>query len=190
MLASHNRGKIREFQRLLAGGRYSIISLDTSQDIIEETGSTYYENAAIKAIHVARTTGSYALSDDSGIEIDALGGEPGVHSARFVGSDPWTNTREALTRLLDVPVSKRSARMRAVLCLASPDGETIFSEGVVEGTIFLWPRGRGGFGYDPIFSVDGQMSFAEMSDEEKNRMSHRRRAVDQLLHRLGGEEVP
>lgn len=179
ILASHNAGKVREFQRLL--GPTGVTLLAHTGPIAEETGQTYYENAAIKAVSVAQATGGVALADDSGIEVDALGGAPGVYSARFVGNDPWKNTREILLRLLETPSSQRTARMRAVLCVAWPDGQTVYTEGVLEGTILGWPRGPFGFGMDPVFSVDGTHSLAEMDENEKNRISHRGMALRRLL---------
>ncbi len=173
MLASHNPGKLSEFQFLLRDLAMTLVAYPERGEIVAETGTTYQENAALKAHAVARTQGVYALADDSGVEVDALDGAPGVHSARFVSDDPWTNTREILVRLMDVPWEKRTARMRSVLCLASPDGQEWFFEGVLEGYILGWPRGNNGFGVDPVFSVDGSSSLAELPPDEKNRISHR-----------------
>ncbi|HBQ93949.1 MAG: non-canonical purine NTP pyrophosphatase [Firmicutes bacterium] len=182
ILASHNPGKLEEFGRLFASTDVRLELDDFSgREIIEETGTTYRENAELKAREVARRTGHWALADDSGVEVDALGGLPGVHSARFVSDDSWENSREILLRLLETPWVKRTASMRAVLCLASPRGLVFFSEGVVEGHILTWPRGQAGFGVDPIFSIDGETSFAEWSQELKDRVSHRGMAVQGII---------
>jgi XTP/dITP diphosphohydrolase len=135
----------------------------------------------MKALSVAQGTGHWALADDSGIEVDALRGLPGVHSARFVSHDSWENTREILLRLLTIPWEQRTARMRAVLCLASPSGLVFFSEGVVEGQVLTYPKGQGGFGVDPIFSIDGVHSLAEWSQDWKDRVSHRGMAVQGII---------
>lgn len=181
VLASHNPGKVAEFQALFRNSPVIIRPWAGHGEIVPETGETYHDNAWLKARAVAVDTGHLALADDSGVEVDALGGLPGVHSARFVSDHPWENTREILTRLMSVPLSERTARMRAVLCLAAPDGKRWFSEGVVKGVILPWPRGQNGFGVDPVFSVDGRRSLAEWEPEAKNQVSHRARAVAALL---------
>ncbi len=182
VLATHNRGKLEEFRRLFASTDVHLRLDDFStEEIIEETGVTYRDNAELKAREVARRTGHWALADDSGVEVDALGGLPGVNSARFVSADSWENSREILLRLMETPWAKRTAMMRAVLCLASPQGLVFFSEGVVEGHILTWPRGQAGFGVDPIFSVDGDTSLAEWSQELKDRVSHRGMAVQGII---------
>lgn len=182
ILASHNPGKLEEFRRLFTSTSVRLLLDDFGgHEIVEETGRSYRENAELKARKVAERTGHWALADDSGVEVDALGGLPGIHSARFVSNDPWENTREILLRLLSAPWSERTARMRAVLCLASPDGHVFFSEGVVEGRILTWPKGQAGFGVDPIFSIDGETSFAEWNQEYKDRVSHRGMAVQGII---------
>ena len=187
VLASHNPGKVLEFQRLLAPYGFIVKApFGGGHDLVDETGTTYLENARIKASHVARATGLPTLADDSGIEVDALGGEPGIHSARFVSSSPWENSREILLRLMDVPVSRRGARMVAVLVVVDGQGREIASSrGVVEGTILTWPRGQNGFGVDPIFSVNGTTSLAEWSADQKDQWSHRGRAVRALIDAHG-----
>ncbi len=184
VLASHNPGKLREFQQLLEDSPFQVCLYPATGEIVAETGDHYAENARLKARFVAQSTGSLALADDSGIEVDALDGLPGVHSARFVGSDPWRNSREILTRLMAVAPQARTARMRAALCLAWPDGRLMEAEGVLEGVILGWPKGSQGFGYDPIFSIDGQHSLAELPFGEKNRLSHRAQAVRALVSNL------
>ncbi len=180
-IATHNPGKLREFDELLKPLQLELKPYSADAEIVEETGETYAENAALKARAVALKWGVYAVGDDSGVELDALNGEPGLRSARFVSDDPWANSREILLRLMSVPYLQRTARMRAVLCLANPRGEVKFFEGMVEGLILGWPRGTNGFGVDPIFSLDGVRSLAEMSTEEKNRISHRAKAAIALM---------
>lgn len=189
MLATHNRGKLAEFQKLLNAAPFELDAFNSEQEIIAETGATYLENARLKAHFVAQATGLPALADDSGVEVDALHGLPGIHSARFVSDVPWENSREILTQLMAVPSVERTARMRAVLCLAWPDGQDVWAEGVLEGIILGWPKGNFGFGIDPIFSLDGKQSLAEISPEEKNRLSHRARATANLLIKLSSNSL-
>ncbi len=188
VLASHNAGKIAEFSRLL--GPFGI-SLDApwahSLDVVEEVGDTYFENARLKAQVVAQRFGVYALADDSGIEVDALGGKPGVRSARFVSDNPWENSREILLRLMGIALPERGARMVAALVVVSPDGREMAAvEGEMKGVILTWPRGVNGFGFDPIFSVDGgSTSLAEWDDQAKDAVSHRGQAVRRLAATWG-----
>ncbi len=181
MLATHNPGKLAEFQALLGKLPITLTAYPGEGEIVEETGTTYWENAALKAHALAEQHGVVALADDSGVEVDALDGAPGIDSANFVSENPWINSREILLRLIDVPWQKRTARMRSVLCLVSPEGQEWFFEGVLEGQILGWPRGHNGFGVDPIFSVDGQTSLAELPHDEKNAISHRGLAVMRLM---------
>lgn len=187
-LASHNRGKWAEFARLLKPLGVTVDFLeDAANDIVEEVGTSYLENARLKALAVARQLGVWALGDDSGLEVDALDGAPGIRSARFVSDDPWVNTREILLRLTEVAWPGRTARMVAVLVLAAPDGGWYWAEGQVAGHILTYPRGYGGFGVDPIFSADGRRSLAECSDAEKDAISHRGIACRRLF---GGHAIP
>ncbi len=181
LLATNNPGKVREFRRLLAGAPYEVvtpaeagISLD-----VEETGSSYAENASLKATAFAQAGECLALADDSGIEVDALDGGPGMYSARFGGPglDDRGRTSLLLEKLRDVPEPGRGARYRAVVALAWPGGDVQLFEGVQEGSIGRAPRGERGFGYDPVFVIaDGRVQ-AEISDEEKDAISHRGKAV-------------
>jgi XTP/dITP diphosphohydrolase len=189
VLASHNPGKLREFQAILDGAPLTLRLWPGTGEIADETADTYLGNVRIKAHTVARATGQLALADDSGVEVDWLQGQPGVRSARFVSDDPWHNTREILLRLIDVPKPQRTARMRAVVCLAWPDGRDLWAEGVLEGEILTWPRGQHGFGVDPIFSVDGQTSLAQWDDMTKNRISHRARALAALFKKLSVDDL-
>jgi XTP/dITP diphosphohydrolase len=182
VLASHNPGKAEEFRRLLApAGIRLALPYVGGAAVVPETGTTYLENARIKSLAVARATGLPALGDDSGIEVDALDGRPGLHSADYVSQDPWTNVRAVLAELMAVPWPRRTARMRAVLVLASPDGTMLAAEGVVEGRIGFVPRGRFGFGYDPIFVLPDGRTLAELLPEEKDAVGHRGRAARALL---------
>ena len=184
ILASHNLGKIREFQELFRDSPIILKPWEGHGEIVDETGSTYHQNALLKAQTVVESTGLPALADDSGIEVDALGGLPGVRSARFVSDNPWYNSREILLRLLTVAPPLRTARMRAVLCLSVPGHAPVYAEGVLEGTILMWPQGHHGFVMDPIFSVDGHRSLGDYPDAQKNAMSHRARAVTALIEEL------
>jgi len=182
LLATTNPGKIRELRALLAGCGWEIL---TPQDMgltlqVEEIGQTYADNARRKAEAYARASGLVALADDSGLEVDALGGAPGLHSARYAGQDTTHADKMGmlLAELRDVPDEQRTARFRAVIVIATPDGRTFQTEGVCEGRIARAPRGAGGFGYDPIFLVEGgSRTMAELPAEEKNRISHRARAA-------------
>lgn len=146
----------------------------------EETGESYRENAALKALHVAAATGRLTLADDSGLEVEALGGEPGLHSARFGGPglDDYARTALLLRRLEAVPAERRRARFVCVVALADDSGAVEYCEGVCDGMIAREARGRGGFGYDPIFLVPAlEKTFAELPGRLKNELSHRGRAL-------------
>ncbi len=182
VLATKNTGKVEELKALLADMDVRVLSLRDFPDMpeVEETGETFAENAEIKASTVARTTGKLTLADDSGLEVDALGGRPGVQSARFGG--PGASDRDKYLKLLEllegVPDEARTARFRAAVCIATPEGETVIVEGACEGVIAHEPAGEGGFGYDPIFYIPecGQ-TMAEIPSDVKNRISHRARAM-------------
>lgn len=186
VIATGNQGKVREFGDALS--RLSLELLDlTSVGITglpEETGSNYEENALLKAGYVALRSGLPALADDSGLEVDALGGQPGVYSARYGG--PGLNDGERMAYLLDqirhVPAKGRSATFRSVIVLATPGGEIATFEGETRGELTAGPRGQGGFGYDPIFrSLDLGKTFAEATIAEKRKVSHRGRALEKFL---------
>jgi len=175
VLATGNAHKVPEIEEILGPA----FVLDAVDPDVEETGTTFEENALLKARAVAARTGRLALADDSGIEVDALGGEPGMYSARFGGErlDDTGRTTLLLERLTDVPAKKRTARYRAVVALAWPGGGPVLFEGVQEGSIAFEPAGSGGFGYDPVFLVDDQQTQAQISDGEKDQVSHRGQAV-------------
>jgi XTP/dITP diphosphohydrolase len=178
VLATLNRSKGRELASLLHGISYDVRLLaDTpGARLPEETEGTYRGNALLKARAAARATGHLALADDSGLEVDALGGEPGVRSARFGGAglDDAARTALLLTMLSERPGASRSARFRCVIAIVDGDGRERVVEGAVEGVIAEAPRGSGGFGYDPVFFYPPRgRTFAELTDEEKARVSHR-----------------
>jgi len=150
---------------------------------VAETGSTLEENAVLKASAVAGHTGHSAVADDTGLEVDALGGAPGVRTARFAGEGAtYAANRRSLLDALEGRTD-RTARFRTVVALVAPDGRVVTAEGVLEGRIAREERGAGGFGYDPIFEVDGR-TLAEIGETEKNSMSHRARALEALAERL------
>ena len=185
VVASKNPDKITEIEQLLEplGLAGEVVrGLDWAD--IEETGATLEENALLKGRSVAEATGLPALADDTGLEVDALDGAPGVQTARYAGPDATYENN--VVRLLSVMSgeSNRSARFRTVVALVMPDGSEVVAEGVVEGSITDSPRGEGGFGYDPVFEVNGQ-TLAEMGDGRKNAISHRARAMQALGAALG-----
>lgn len=190
VLASSNPGKLRELSALLGESRYKIIpQTDFNVPEVAETGTTFVENAIIKARHAAQYTGLAALADDSGIVIDALNGEPGVHSARFSGSDASDESNNILLveKLRCVPEAQRSARYQTVIVYMrnAADPSPIICEGSWEGIMVLEAKGSGGFGYDPYFYLpDYGCTSAELSADEKNRISHRGQALRLLLEKL------
>ncbi len=190
LLATSNPHKLEELCALFSGMPLRLLSLkDIQLDTeVEETGTTFAENAELKARTYAQASGMLTLADDSGLEIDALGGAPGVQSARYLGRETTYEERFCviLEQLKGLPVEQRTARFRCVIALAEPSGVTRTVNGVVEGVIANSPRGENGFGYDPIFYVpELGKSFAELAPEYKNRISHRARAVQAARKLLG-----
>ncbi len=193
LVATSSPGKAKEFRQLLAGCGWEIVTpSDVGLDIhVEETGQSFAENATIKAVEYARASGLTTLADDSGLEVDALGGRPGHFSARYAGPDRTDLERvEILLReLAGVPDEKRTARFRAVIAIADAAGRVELVEGTVEGRIGREPRGENGFGYDPIFLLpDRGVTAAELPPDEKNAISHRgvaarnaRRVLERML---------
>lgn len=182
VVATLNRAKGRELATLLADLPFDLLLLADvpGATLPEETGATYAENALIKARAAARATGLMALADDSGLEVDALGGAPGVRSARYGGPglDDAGRTARLLDALRDVPDEQRTARFRCVIALVTPGGSERIVEGTAEGVIARAPRGTNGFGYDPVFFYPPlARTFAELSAEEKSRVDHRGAAV-------------
>ena len=182
LVATGNPGKVLELAELLRGVPFTLVSL---RDLglpteLEEPADTFEGNAVIKAETYARMSGLLTMADDSGLEVDALDGAPGVHSKRFAGDDASDDDRTALVlqRLGQTPWERRTARYRCVLALAAPGEATVTCEGVCSGIIEYGPRGNGGFGYDPVFYLpEFGKTVAELSLEEKNRVSHRARAA-------------
>ncbi|MCS6814744.1 MAG: RdgB/HAM1 family non-canonical purine NTP pyrophosphatase [Cyanobacteria bacterium] len=182
VIASGNPGKLVEMQQHLAGLDWEL-SLKPAELEVEETGTTFAENARLKASEIAKALGEWAIADDSGLAVDALDGAPGVYSARYGATDS-----ERIQRLLTALGNEqhRAARFVAVIAIARPDGSIAAqAEGICTGEILREPRGSGGFGYDPIFYVPSQgMTFAEMSPDLKRTVSHRGRAFAALLPQL------
>jgi len=191
LAATTNQGKVKEIKEILSD--FEVISLkDAGINIdVEENGKTFSENAYIKASEIAKLTDLPVLADDSGLEIKALGGRPGVYSARFAGEDaPYSEKVKKLTEeLSDVPPDERHAQFACAVCLVLPDGKKIEAFGVsCPGILLDSPRGENGFGYDPYFySVNHKKTFSEMSLEEKNEVSHRKAALVALLNKIKGE---
>ncbi|MGV4875913.1 RdgB/HAM1 family non-canonical purine NTP pyrophosphatase [Acetobacter indonesiensis] len=181
VLASHNKGKLAEFSTLLADFGITVLSAgDLNLPEPDETETTFAGNAALKAVAAAKATNLPALSDDSGLCVSALGGAPGIYSARWAGPDK--DFPAAMARIHDgIGPDERDAWFICVLCLAFPDGTTHLFEGRVNGQITWPPRGEKGHGYDPIFTPEGETrTFAEMEEAEKNAISHRARAFKAL----------
>lgn len=190
VLASGNAGKIREIQALLTDRDIRIVPQSAfGIPDAEETGLTFIENAILKARHASGLSGLAAIADDSGLEVDALDGAPGVYSARYAGAnaDDAANNARLLDTLRDVPEEKRGARFRCVMAFLrhANDPSPLIAEGVWEGRILTAPRGENGFGYDPLFFVpDEGCSSAELAPDVKNRLSHRGQALRALCARL------
>ncbi len=188
ILASNNNKKMAELRDILADLPVEILSQrEAGCDFeVEETGTTFEENAFLKAEAVARATGLAAIADDSGLMVDALGGEPGVYSARYTGSHDATD-RERYEFLLKKlgDEENRAARFVSCICCILPDGGRIDTRGECPGEILFAPRGEGGFGYDPVFMPEGfSTSMAELGTEVKNRISHRARALEKFKQQL------
>jgi XTP/dITP diphosphohydrolase len=189
VLATRNKKKVEEISRILEGAPITILTLDDfpSCPEVEEDEPTFRGNAIKKAVAIAQYTGRAAVSDDSGIEVDALNGEPGVYSARYAGEGAGdkANLDKLLQNLKGVPAGQRGGRFVCVIAFALPDGRVETFEGIVEGTVGEKPAGSGGFGYDPAFYPMGHdRSFGEMAPDEKDALSHRRIALDKLCRRL------
>ncbi len=199
VVATRNRGKVAELDRLLGGvggvGGVELVSLDALVEVPEvvEDGATFAENAAKKAREYAAATELPTIADDSGLEVDALGGAPGVSSARYAGDDATdaANNAKLLRALADVPDAARTARFRCVLAFADPAGalgaDVHLEDGAVEGAILHAPRGAGGFGYDPLFLPHGgTLTTAELPPDVKDQLSHRGQAARKLRAFLAG----
>ncbi len=189
VVATRNKGKVAEIAAALAALPVEILSLNRFPAVpeAEESGDTFAANAILKATHYALHTGRPCLADDSGLEVDALGGAPGVYSARYAGpgaNDAACNAK-LLAALANVPDDGRTARFRCVLAYVDPDGTLLTAEGTCEGTILREPRGTGGFGYDPLFLLPGaEKTLAEMTVADKNAVSHRGQALRNMATTL------
>jgi XTP/dITP diphosphohydrolase len=191
-IASRNPHKLRELAQICADWPVEWVTVRTADPAlfpdVEETGDTYLENALLKARAVAASLDLPALADDSGIEVDALGGKPGPRSARYAGPDATDeqNLGALMGALKGVPAGGRSARYRCVAAIAWPGGTCMHAEGICEGSLIAKRRGGGGFGYDPIFVPAGwDVTMAELTPEQKDRISHRGRAFRALRELLG-----
>ena len=185
LIATKNKGKIKEFSDLFAKKGVKVSSLIDFPNIddVEDTGSTFIENAKIKAETIAKKFNKIVVADDSGLSVDALQGRPGVFSARYAGEekDDEANLQKVLTEMAGTPFEKRTARFHCVLAVAIPNEETRIFEGTCEGFITEKPEGDNGFGYDPIFYIlDRKQTMAQLSSEEKNKISHRANAMKKL----------
>ncbi len=186
IIASNNKGKIREYKQILEPLGFEVMSQSEAGIELEaeETGTTFAENSAIKARAIFGMTSCAVLADDSGLAVDALGGEPGVYSARYGGLETSEERSQlVLKKLSGVPDSDRTAHFICNIHLILADGREVTAEGRCSGRIGREPRGSNGFGYDPIFMY-GSRSFAEISADEKNRLSHRAAALDKLREKL------
>lgn len=188
VLATRNKKKAEEMKKILEdimGESFSLFTLDDCPACpdIEEDGKTFEENATKKALSISNYTGMFVIADDSGLEVEALNGAPGVLSARYAGepTDDKKNIEKLLKEMEKVSDKRRAARFVCCIAFATPKGDIKTFHGYIEGMIGIEPRGRGGFGYDPVFYPNGyDMTFAEMSEEEKNAISHRGQALRAL----------
>jgi len=191
LVATHSQGKRREYEALLGGLGLELVDLTEAgiASAVEERGTTFEENAVLKARAYAQASGLLTLADDSGLEVDVLGGEPGVRSARYNGhgGSDKDRYRLLLCHLRGVPEQERRARFRCVIAIATPEGEVYTAEGSCEGRIASQPRGSHGFGYDPVFFLpEYGCTMAQLSPEVKNRISHRARAAEGARKTLRG----
>lgn len=185
VIATRNEGKLQEIKELIKGLQIEILSLKDIPEVpvVRECGSSFRENALMKAEVIASFTKKVSIADDSGLAVDFLKGEPGVYSARFAGEDAndGENNKELLRRLEGVPISKRGATFRCVIAVVTPEGKKDIVEGECRGIIQFEERGKFGFGYDPLFFVpEYRRTFAELSPEIKNKISHRAKAMEKL----------
>ena len=188
IIATHNKHKLTEMARILEPMGYEVV---TDRDIgieltdVEENGLTFLDNARIKSESGCKESGLICIADDSGLCVDALGGEPGVYSARYAGThgDDEANNKKLLDNLKNVPDEKRTAHFECAICVSFPDGSEITATGRCDGKIGYEKRGSNGFGYDPLFMV-GDKSFAELSAEEKDAISHRGNALKALKEKM------
>lgn len=187
--ATKNSGKLKEIREILGGLPFEVVSMEDAgiTDDIEETGSTFEENALIKAREIHRKTRQMVMADDSGLEVDYLNGAPGIFSSRFAGEGATDEDKnnKLLELLKDVPVDKRTARFVCVIAVVFPDGTHFTVKGTCEGYISYKPEGSNGFGYDPLFYIPKlNMTTAQMSSEKKHEISHRGKALRMMVEEL------
>ena len=183
VLASGNKGKLVELQQLLGERVHVVSAQELGVELPEETGFTFADNAGLKARATFQQTGLIALADDSGLEVDALDGQPGVFSARYAGENATdaANNEKLLRELKAVPDGLRSARFRSAIAVQLDTDSVLIFEGVCEGEIGFAPRGHSGFGYDPLFVLQNGLTMAELEAEDKNAISHRGEAMRQAI---------
>ena len=181
VVASHNPKKLVELQRILAPLGIDAY-IDPALEDVEETGTTFEENAFLKADSACKQTGNPAIADDSGLMIDALDGRPGVYSARYAGENATDEQRieKVLEELKDIPAEKRGAKFVSSICCVFPNGDVLTVRGECPGAIGTVPKGNDGFGYDPVFVVEGGKTFAELTASEKDAISHRGNAMRKM----------
>jgi len=192
VLSSGNKHKIKEIKNILKDMPFDIVSKNDMGfedfDVVED-GDTLEENALKKAVELKRHINGIIIADDTGLYVDALDGDPGVYSARYAGEpvSDYANNKLLLKNLKDIPIEKRTAEFKTVIAVVMENGKSFMAEGVCKGKIAFEPRGENGFGYDPLFIVDGtDKTFSEMTDEEKNNISHRANALLNLKEKLEG----
>jgi len=190
IIATHNKGKAKEFKSLFKEYGYGVKTLHDYPEIgeVPETGDTFEENALQKASAISEELDTIVLADDSGLEVTALNGKPGIYSARFAGEhgNDQKNNEKLLKELENVKEENRTANFHCSLALVGPGKEPLFVEGNIEGRILFGPQGENGFGYDPLFYIPSlKKSMAELSNEEKNQISHRAKAIENLRDHLG-----
>lgn len=189
VFATKNKGKVNEVVKIFNTDKIELVTMEQAGidiDVVED-GTTFEENAEKKAVEIMKASGEAAIADDSGLEIDFLDKQPGIHSARFLGHDTLYSIKNAkiLDMLKDVPEEKRTARFVCAVCLALPDGRIIRSKGTLEGRIGNKITGENGFGYDPIFFIPEKNCYsAELSTEEKNKISHRGKAMAEMREKI------
>lgn len=189
VFATKNKGKVNEVVKIFNTDKIELVTMEQAGidiDVVED-GTTFEENAEKKAVEIMKASGEAAIADDSGLEIDFLDKQPGIHSARFLGHDTPYSIKNAkiLDMLKDVPEEKRTARFVCAVCLALPDGRIIRSKGTLEGRIGNKITGKNGFGYDPIFFISEKNCYsAELSTEEKNKISHRGKAMAEMREKI------
>ncbi len=189
ILATNNKDKLKEMKKILLPLNIEVVSakdLGVSLENVEETGKTFEENSRLKALAALKLTGLPSIADDSGLVVDALNGEPGIYSARYAGENATysSNVDKLLLNMKDIPYNCRTAKFVCTICCLFPDGNEICVRGECNGHIGFERAGESGFGYDPVFITESGKTFAEISLEEKSKISHRGRALEQFVKEL------